>query len=302
MTAHALVTSTYPVAHGEDVLVHAAAGGVGLLLTQLVTARGGRVIGTVSTEEKAALARDAGAAEVIRYDQIDDLAAEVRRLTDGQGVAVVYDGVGKTTFDASLASLRVRGMLVLFGGASGPVPPVDPQRLNAGGSLYLTRPTVMQLHTATRKELEYHSGEVFAAVADGTLDIRIGHRYPLADAARAHEDLQAGAPPESWCSSLNSRLRLLEPRDQPEVSWVLSEAALRGTQRRPSQKGQPSAGRPSAASTAMVMNSPHRYVFDRWNSRIGRAGWPARTVACSRWAMTTNQPPASTATTAYTTR
>jgi NADPH2:quinone reductase len=148
------------------------------------------VIGTVSTDEKAALARDAGAAEVIRYDQIDDLAAEVRRLTDGQGVAVVYDGVGKTTFDASLASLRVRGMLVLFGGASGPVPPVDPQRLNAGGSLYLTRPTLFH-YIATRKELEYHSGEVFAAVADGTLDIRIGHRYPLADAAKAHEDLES---------------------------------------------------------------------------------------------------------------
>jgi NADPH2:quinone reductase len=190
MTAHFLVTSTHPVAHGEDVLVHAAAGGVGLLLTQLATSRGARVIGTVSTEEKAALARDAGAAEVIRYDQVEDLAAEVRRLTDGQGVAVVYDGVGKTTFDASLASLRTRGMLVLFGAASGPVPPVDPQRLNAGGSLYLTRPTLFH-YIATRKELEYHSGEVFAAVADGTLDIRIGHRYPLAEAARAHEDLQS---------------------------------------------------------------------------------------------------------------
>ncbi|HWN32887.1 MAG TPA: quinone oxidoreductase [Pseudonocardia sp.] len=190
MTAHALVTSTYPVARGDAVLVHAAAGGVGLLLTQLATARGAQVIGTVSTAEKAALARDAGAAEVIRYDQIEDLAAEVRRLTDGQGVAVVYDGVGKTTFDASLASLRVRGMLVLFGAASGPVPPVDPQRLNAGGSLYLTRPTLMH-YTASRKELDYHSGEVFAAVADGTLDIRIGHRYPLEQAGQAHEDLQA---------------------------------------------------------------------------------------------------------------
>jgi len=190
LTAHYLVTSTWPLKKGETALVQAAAGGMGLLLCQMAKMRGATVIGTVSTEEKAALARDAGAAEVIRYDQIDDLAAEVRRLTDGQGVAVVYDGVGKTTFDASLASLRVRGMLVLFGGASGPVPPVDPQRLNAGGSLYLTRPTVMH-YTATRKELEYHSGEVFAAVADGTLDIRIGHRYPLADAARAHEDLQA---------------------------------------------------------------------------------------------------------------
>jgi NADPH2:quinone reductase len=190
MTAHVLVTSTYPVARGDAVLVHAAAGGVGLLLTQLATERGAQVIGTVSTAEKAALAKDAGAAEVIRYTEVADLAAEVRALTDGQGVSVVYDGVGRTTFDASLASLRPRGMLVLFGAASGPVPPVDPQRLNAGGSLYLTRPTLFH-YIASRKELEYHSGEVYAAVADGTLDIRIGHRYPLDQARQAHEDLQA---------------------------------------------------------------------------------------------------------------
>ena len=190
MTAHFLVTSTYPVARGDAVLVHAAAGGVGLLLTQLATERGAQVIGTVSTAEKAALAKDAGAAEVIRYTEVADLAAEVRALTNGQGVSVVYDGVGRTTFDASLASLRPRGMLVLFGAASGPVPPVDPQRLNAGGSLYLTRPTLFH-YIASRKELEYHSGEVFAAVADGTLDIRIGHRYPLEQARQAHEDLQA---------------------------------------------------------------------------------------------------------------
>ena len=190
MTAHFLVTSTYPVARGDAVLVHAAAGGVGLLLTQLATERGARVIATVSTAEKAALASDAGAAEVIRYDQVEDLAAEVRGLTGGAGVAVVYDGVGRDTFDASLASLRVRGMLVLFGAASGPVPPVNPQNLNAGGSLYLTRPTLFH-YVGTRAELEYHAGEVFAAVADGTLDVRIGHRYPLTEAARAHEDLQA---------------------------------------------------------------------------------------------------------------
>jgi len=190
MTAHFLVTSTYPVARGDAVLVHAAAGGVGLLLTQLATERGAQVIGTVSTAEKEALAKDAGAAEVLRYTEVADLAAEVRALTDGQGVSVVYDGVGRTTFDASLASLRPRGMLVLFGAASGPVPPVDPQRLNAGGSLYLTRPTLFH-YIASRKELEYHSGEVYAAVADGTLDIRIGHRYPLAEARQAHEDLQA---------------------------------------------------------------------------------------------------------------
>ncbi|HEX4250805.1 MAG TPA: quinone oxidoreductase [Pseudonocardia sp.] len=189
MTAHFLVTSTYPVARGDAVLVHAAAGGVGLLLTQLATERGAQVIGTVSTAEKEALAKDAGAAEVIRYTEVADLAAEVRALTDGHGVSVVYDGVGRTTFDASLASLRPRGMLVLFGAASGPVPPVDPQRLNAGGSLYLTRPTLFH-YIASRKELEYHSGEVFAAVADGTLDIRIGHRYSLEQARQAHEDLQ----------------------------------------------------------------------------------------------------------------
>jgi NADPH2:quinone reductase len=189
MTAHVLVSATYPVAEGESVLVHAAAGGVGLLLTQLATARGARVIGTVSTEEKAALARAAGAAEVINYTEVDDLAAQVRALTGGEGVAVVYDGVGKTTFDASLASLRRRGMLVLFGAASGPVPPVDPQRLNTGGSLFLTRPTLFH-YTATRAELEWHAGAVFDAVAAGTLDIRIGHRYPLAEAAQAHRDLQ----------------------------------------------------------------------------------------------------------------
>lgn len=190
MTAHFLVTSTYPVARGDAVLVHAAAGGVGLLLTQLATERGAQVIGTVSTAEKEALAKDAGATEVIRYTEVADLAAEVRALTDGQGVSVVYDGVGRTTFDASLASLRPRGMLVRFGAASGPVPPVDPQRLNTGGSLYLTRPTLFH-YIASRKELEYHSSEVFAAVADGTLDIRIGHRYPLEQARQAHEDLQA---------------------------------------------------------------------------------------------------------------
>jgi NADPH2:quinone reductase len=188
MTAHFLVTATYPVAKGESILVHAAAGGVGLLLTQLATARGARVIATVSTEEKAALARGAGAAEVIRYTEVADLSAEVRALTDSTGVAVVYDGVGKTTFDASLASLRPRGMMVLFGAASGPVPPVDPQRLNSGGSLYLTRPTLFH-YVASREELDYHSGEVFTAVANGTLHVRIGQRYPLAEARTAHEDL-----------------------------------------------------------------------------------------------------------------
>lgn len=189
MTAHFLVDSTYPVAPGESVLVHAAAGGVGLLLTQMAVKRGARVIGTVSTEEKAELARGAGAAEVIRYDRTEDLAAEVRALTEGQGVPVVYDGVGRTTFDASLAGLRKRGTMVLFGAASGPVPPVDPQRLNAGGSLYLTRPSLYH-HIDTRAELDHHASAVFGAVLDGTLNIRVGHEYALAEARQAHEDLQ----------------------------------------------------------------------------------------------------------------
>ena len=192
MTAHVLVTATHPVSEGESILVHAAAGGVGLMLTQLAAARGARVIATVSTAAKAELATAAGAADVINYTEVDDLASQVRALTGGEGVAAVYDGVGATTFDASLNSLRRRGILVLFGAASGPVPPVDPQRLNAGGSLYLTRPTLFH-YTATREELDWHSGEVFAAVADGTLDVRIGHRYPLADAGRAHEELQSRA-------------------------------------------------------------------------------------------------------------
>jgi NADPH2:quinone reductase len=188
LTAHYLVSSTYPVQAGDTVIVHAAAGGVGLLLTQMVKLRGGRVIATVSTDEKAALARHAGADEVVRYDQVD-FAAEARRLTDGAGVAAVYDGVGQTTFDASLSALRPRGMMVLYGGSSGPVPPLDPQRLNAGGSLFLTRPSLVH-YTATRAELLERSRDVFGWIAAGKLDVRIGGRYPLADAAKAHGDLQ----------------------------------------------------------------------------------------------------------------
>ncbi len=190
MTAHFLVHDTHPVARGEDVLVHAAAGGVGLLLTQLAAARGARVIATVSTAEKEELARAAGAADVVRYTEVDDLAAAVRDLTGGTGVAVAYDSVGLTTFDASLASLRRRGMLVLFGAASGPVPPVDPQRLNAAGSVFLTRPTLFD-YVHTREELLAKAAAVYAAVADGTLDVRIGHRYRLDEARASHEDLQA---------------------------------------------------------------------------------------------------------------
>jgi len=189
MTAHYLAVSVHAVQPGETVLVHAAAGGMGLLLTQLATARGGRVIGTVSTPEKERMAREAGAAEVIRYTEIDDVAGEVRRLTGGDGVAAVYDGVGASTFDASLASLRRRGTLALFGAASGPVPPVDPQRLNSAGSVFLTRPSLGH-YVATRDELTWRAGEVFGAILNGSLRISIGGRYPLADAGRAHQDLQ----------------------------------------------------------------------------------------------------------------
>ena len=196
MTAHYLVTSTYPVQPGDDVLVHAAAGGVGLLLTQLVVAHGGRVIGTVSTAEKEALARTAGADVVIRYDQLSDLTAElpalVKKETGGKGVAVVYDGVGKTTFDASLASLKPRGMMVLFGGASGQVPPFDLQRLNSGGSLFITRPT-LGFYVATTEELRWRARELFEAILAGTLTVRIGARFDLADAAKAHRALEGRA-------------------------------------------------------------------------------------------------------------
>jgi NADPH2:quinone reductase len=193
MTAHYLVASTFEVGPGHDVLLHAGAGGVGLLATQLAVARGARVLTTVSTPEKAALSSAAGAAHTIDYARMDDVATElpavVRDLTGGDGVHVVYDGVGAATFDASLASLRKRGMLVLFGGASGQVPPFDVQRLNAAGSLFLTRPTLAH-YTATRAELEWRAREIFRAAADGDLDVRIGATYPLADAAEAHAALE----------------------------------------------------------------------------------------------------------------
>ena len=193
MTAHYLITSIGGAEAGDTVLVHAGAGGTGLLLTQLAAARGIRVITAVSSEAKADLSRAAGAAAVLRYDDADlDVAAAVRDLTDGAGVAVAYDGVGASTFDASLASLHIRGTLALFGAASGPVPPVDPQRLNAAGSVFLTRPTLAH-YVADADELAWRAGEVLAAVADGTLSLRVGHRYPLAEAMQAHHDLQARA-------------------------------------------------------------------------------------------------------------
>ena len=187
MTAHYLTESTFPVRAGQTALVHAAAGGLGLLLTQILVGKGVRVIGTASTPVKAALASQAGASEVIDYTE-RDVAVEVRRLTDNRGVDVVYDGVGKATFDGSLDSLARRGMMVLVGAASGPVPPVDPQTLNKKGSLFLTRPTLAH-HIAERVELLERAAAVLGQVADGRLDVRIGARYALAEAARAHEDL-----------------------------------------------------------------------------------------------------------------
>ncbi|MCX4849504.1 quinone oxidoreductase [Streptomyces sp. NBC_00893] len=190
VTAHFLTCSTYPVKPGDTVLIHAAAGGTGLLLVQLARHLGARVVATVSTEDKERLARAAGAEAVIRYDGLDsdELAAEVRRLTGGEGVSVVYDGVGAATFEASLASLRPRGMLVLFGAASGMVPPFDLQRLIAAGSLFVTRP-VGAHYLATREELLARADAVLGWIEEGVLDIRIGGRHPLAEAAEAHTDL-----------------------------------------------------------------------------------------------------------------
>jgi NADPH2:quinone reductase len=173
------------------VLIHAAAGGAGLLLTQVAKRRGATVYGTVSSQEKAALALGAGADEVILYTR-ESFSDAVHALTDGRGVDVVYDGVGKDTFDDGLDSLRPRGTMVLFGQASGPVPPVDPQRLNTGGSLYLTRPSLGH-YIADRAELLQRASDVFQWVRDGELDVRIGETHPLSDAALAHERLEARA-------------------------------------------------------------------------------------------------------------
>ncbi|HET7666978.1 MAG TPA: quinone oxidoreductase [Mycobacterium sp.] len=190
MTAHYLIKSVYAVQQGDTVLVHAGAGGVGLLLTQWATSLAAKVITTVSTPEKAELSRQAGAVEVLDYpDDPERFGARIRDITGGKGVAAVYDGVGKTTFDASMASLTVRGTLALFGAASGPVPPVDPQRLNQAGSVYLTRPSLVHF-TRTPDEFAWRAGEVLDAIADGSITVTVSARYPLAEAARAHEDLQ----------------------------------------------------------------------------------------------------------------
>jgi NADPH2:quinone reductase len=188
MTAHYLAHSTYPLKPGDTALVHAAGGGTGQLLVQIAKRRGARVIGTVSTDEKAALARAAGAEEVILYTQTD-FEAEVKRLTGGRGVDVVYDSVGKDTFDKSLNCLRRRGYMVLYGQSSGSVPPLDPQVLNAKGSIYLTRPFLAH-YTADRTELLSRANDVFNWMAAGELKVRIDNTFPLAAAAEAHRYLE----------------------------------------------------------------------------------------------------------------
>ena len=188
ITAHYLATSTYPIKAGDRCLVHAAAGGVGLLLCQIAKRRGAWVVGTTSTEAKAAFAREAGADEVILYTQ-QDFVAEMKRLTSGRGVQVVYDSVGKTTFDGSLDCLAPRGMMVLFGQSSGPVPPLDPQILNRKGSLFLTRPTIA--HYTAPEELASRADELFAWIADGSITVHIDRVVPLAQAADAHRALES---------------------------------------------------------------------------------------------------------------
>ncbi|MBZ5494241.1 MAG: quinone oxidoreductase [Acidobacteriia bacterium] len=188
MTAHYLVNSTYPLKKGETALIHAAAGGVGLLLVQMARNIGARAIGTVGTEEKAKLAREAGAEDVIVYTQ-QDFEAETKRLTENKGVHVVYDGVGKSTFEKGLNVLRPRGYMVLFGGASGAVPPFDPIALSQKGSLFLTRPSLVH-YIATRNELEHRSTDIFNMIIAGKLKLRIGHVYKLEEVQQAHRDLE----------------------------------------------------------------------------------------------------------------
>ena len=189
MTAHYLLKSVYAVQAGDTILVHAGAGGVGLILTQWATSMGTKVITTASTPQKAEMSRRAGAVQVLDYPaDAAEFGAEVKRLSGG-GVAAVYDGVGASTFEASLASLAVRGTLALFGAASGPVPPFDPQRLNAAGSVFLTRPS-LGAYTRTADEFSWRAGELINAIADGSITVTVSERYPLAEAARAHTDLQ----------------------------------------------------------------------------------------------------------------
>jgi len=188
MTAHYLVNSSYPLKKGETALIHAAAGGVGLLLVQMARNIGARVIGTAGSEDKANLAREAGADEVILYDR-QDFEAETKRITEGKGVHVIYDGVGKSTFDKDLNILRPRGYLILFGAASGPVPPFDPVKLSQKGSLFLSRPTLVN-YIATREELELRAADVFSMISAGKLKLRVEHVYRLREAQQAHRDLE----------------------------------------------------------------------------------------------------------------
>lgn len=189
LTAHYLVNDAHKLKAGETALVHAAAGGVGLLVVQLAHAIGARVIGTASSEQKAQLAREAGADEVIVFTK-SDFEVEVQRLTNGKGVDIVYDGVGKDTFEKNLNVMRLRGMLVLYGMSSGPVPPVDPAKLSEKGSLYMARTTLAHF-TATRQELLARTSALFGMIADGKLKLMIGKRYPLADARQAHRDMES---------------------------------------------------------------------------------------------------------------
>jgi len=188
MTAHYLAYSTFPLKAGDTCLVHAGAGGVGLLLTQMAARIGARAISTVSTEEKAELSREAGASDAILYST-QDFVSEVKRLTNGKGVDVVYDSVGKTTFEGSLNCLRPRGLLALFGGSSGAVPPFDLIQLSGKGSLFLTRPTLWH-YIQTREELEWRANDVLGWVADGTLKLRMEHVYALTDAGQAQSDME----------------------------------------------------------------------------------------------------------------
>ena len=188
LTSHYLVNSTYPIREGDTCLIHAAAGGVGLLLVQMAKMRGARVIGTTSTEEKAALSRGAGADDIILYTE-RDFEAEVTRLTDGQGVEVVYDSVAQATWKKSINCLKPRGYMVFFGNASGPVPPIDPLLLSQKGSIYLTRPT-LNSYTQTREEYLQRTSEVMGWIQDGSLDVRIGEEHPLENAAEAHNRLE----------------------------------------------------------------------------------------------------------------
>jgi len=188
MTAHYLINSAYPLKRGETALIHAAAGGVGLLLVQMARSIGARVIGTAGSEEKAKLAREAGADEVILYDR-QDFEAETKRITEGKGVHVIYDGVGKSTFEKDLNILRPRGYLVLFGASSGPVPPFDLDKLRQKGSLFLTRPTLGN-YIATREELEQRAAAVLGMISAGKLKLRIEHVYKLQEAQQAHRDLE----------------------------------------------------------------------------------------------------------------